>query len=43
MRAGNGGMEYINQMMEKFAAKHSDHVVMYGDDNENRLTGTLYT
>ena len=33
MRAGNGGMEYINQMMEKFAAKHSDHIALYGDDN----------
>jgi glutamine synthetase len=43
MREGNGGMEYINQMMEKFAAKHEDHIAMYGDDNEKRLTGTLYT
>ena len=39
MRAGNGGMEYINQMMEKFAAKHSDHIALYGDDNQKRLTG----
>ena len=39
MRAGNGGMEYINQMMEKFGAKHSDHIALYGDDNQKRLTG----
>ena len=39
MRSGNGGMEYINQMMEKFAAKHTDHIALYGDDNQKRLTG----
>ena len=33
MRAGTGGMDYINEMMEKFAAKHSDHIALYGDDN----------
>lgn len=25
--------------MEKFAAKHSDHIALYGDDNQKRLTG----
>lgn len=39
MRAGTGGMEYIDQMMAKFAAKHSDHIALYGDDNQKRLTG----
>jgi glutamine synthetase len=39
MRAGTGGMEYINQMMEKFSAKHKDHLELYGDDNQKRLTG----
>jgi len=32
-------MEYIDTMMEKFAAKHSDHIALYGDDNQKRLTG----
>jgi glutamine synthetase len=32
-------MEYINNMMEKFAAKHGDHIELYGDDNNKRLTG----
>jgi glutamine synthetase len=35
-------MEYINQMMEKFAAKHSDHISMCGDDNNKRLSNGLY-
>ena len=39
MREGTGGMEYIDTMMEKFAAKHSDHIALYGDDNQKRLTG----
>lgn len=39
MRAGTGGMEYLNKMMEKFAAKHSDHIEVYGADNNKRLTG----
>jgi len=32
-------MDYINYMMEKFAAKHADHIEIYGDDNNKRLTG----
>ena len=32
-------MDYINSMMEKFAAKHGDHIEIYGDDNNKRLTG----
>ena len=39
MREGSGGMEYINDMMAKFAAKHDDHIEVYGDDNNKRLTG----
>lgn len=39
MREGTGGMDYINQMMEKFAVKHLDHIALYGDDNQKRLTG----
>ena len=39
MREGTQGMAYIDAMMEKFAAKHSDHIELYGDDNNKRLTG----
>jgi len=39
MRAGTKGMEYIDTMMAKFAATHKDHLSVYGDDNDQRLTG----
>jgi len=39
MRAGTGGMKYIEDMMHKFGAKHDDHMLVYGEDNEKRLTG----
>jgi len=39
MRDGTGGMAYIEQMMEKFAAKHAAHIELYGEDNQKRLTG----
>ena len=39
MRDGAQGMEYINNMMEKFRAKHLEHIELYGDDNQKRLTG----
>ena len=26
-------------MMEKFSQRHSDHIALYGDDNQKRLTG----
>lgn len=39
MRAGTGGMAYIDDMMAKFAAKHTEHIALYGDDNNKRLTG----
>lgn len=32
-------MDYINDMMERFAAKHKLHISLYGEDNEKRLTG----
>jgi len=32
-------MDYIYKMMEKFEAKHNDHISLYGDDNEKRMTG----
>ena len=39
MREGSGGMKYIDDMMARFAAKHTLHIGMYGDDNQKRLTG----
>ena len=39
MRAGTKGMEYIDNMMAKFAATHKEHLAVYGDDNDQRLTG----
>jgi glutamine synthetase len=38
MRAGTGGMQYIDDMMKKLAAKHEFHIGLYGN-NEKRLTG----
>jgi len=39
MRDGAQGMAYINDMMARFAARHKDHIALYGDDNDQRLTG----
>ena len=39
MRAGTGGMKYIEDMMTKMAAKHQLHLSVYGEGNEKRLTG----
>ena len=36
---GKSGMAYIEQMMEKFKAKHKTHMKLYGAGNEKRLTG----
>ena len=39
MRSGDKGMEYIDEMMKKFADSHKLHISMYGKDNDLRLTG----
>lgn len=39
MRSGEKGMEYIDDMMKKFAAKHELHIQLYGEGNDKRLTG----
>lgn len=39
MRSGEKGMEYINEMMEKFSARHKLHISLYGEGNDKRLTG----
>jgi len=33
MRAGTGGMKYIEEMMLRFKEKHELHMEVYGDDN----------
>lgn len=39
MRAGTGGMKYIDDMMTRFEAKHALHISLYGAGNDLRLTG----
>lgn len=39
MRSGEKGMKYIEDMMDKMAAKHTLHLSIYGEGNEKRLTG----
>jgi len=39
MRAGTGGMKYIEDMMARFKEKHELHMSLYGEDNNKRLTG----
>lgn len=35
-----GGLNYmLEECMEKLAAKHKEHIVLYGEGNEERLTG----
>lgn len=43
MRAGTKGMQYIEEMMERFRAKHGLHMELYGEDNDKRLTGVHET
>jgi glutamine synthetase len=39
MRAGTGGMKYIDDMMGRFRDKHDLHIKLYGEGNDLRLTG----
>jgi glutamine synthetase len=39
MRAGTGGMKYIDDMMACFKEKHALHISLYGSGNDKRLTG----
>ncbi|ODQ64556.1 hypothetical protein NADFUDRAFT_52193 [Nadsonia fulvescens var. elongata DSM 6958] len=34
-----GGMKYIEEAIEKLSKRHSEHVAVYGEDNDLRLTG----
>lgn len=35
----DGGLQYINEAIDKLRNKHFDHISVYGEDNEKRLTG----
>lgn len=39
MRVGAKGMDYINECCEKLGKKHLDHLTVYGEGNDSRLTG----
>jgi len=39
MRAGTGGMKYIEDMMDKMSTKHMLHQELYGQNNHLRMTG----
>lgn len=34
-----GGMKFINEAIEKLSKRHDEHIAVYGEDNELRLTG----
>lgn len=34
-----GGMKYIEDAIEKLSTRHNEHIAVYGEDNELRLTG----
>jgi glutamine synthetase len=34
-----GGLSYIIEAIEKLSKKHDEHIKVYGDGNEQRLTG----
>ncbi|CAG8613591.1 7989_t:CDS:2 [Ambispora leptoticha] len=34
-----GGIKAIHEAIEKMAEKHADHIAVYGEDNDKRLTG----
>lgn len=34
-----GGMKYIEEAIEKLSKRHKEHIAVYGEDNDLRLTG----
>ncbi|MBR9921703.1 MAG: glutamine synthetase [Bacteroidetes bacterium] len=34
-----GGKKYFDEILEKFAVAHADHISVYGSENDKRLTG----
>ena len=46
MREGKGsktGLEYINEAIDKLREKHMEHMKVYGDGNEERMSGKFET
>lgn len=35
----SGGMKYIEEAIEKLSKRHKEHIAVYGEDNDLRLTG----
>ena len=35
-----GGMKYIEAAIKKLEGRHAEHIAVYGEGNEQRLTGT---
>jgi len=38
-----GGMEHILKAIYKLGARHEEHIAVYGEDNEKRLSGKYET
>ena len=36
---GEGGIKHIMAAIEKLGEKHAEHIAVYGEDNDQRLTG----
>jgi glutamine synthetase len=43
MRSAETGLEAIDQAIENMSSKHFEHIEVYGQDNELRLTGEYET
>ncbi len=39
MRSEKGGLDAIKAAVEKLSKRHNEHIAVYGEDNELRLTG----
>lgn len=39
----DGGMKHIEAAMEKLAKRHKEHMTVYGEGNESRMTGAHET
>ena len=43
MREGDNAMEYLHSSIEKLEKKHNEHMVIYGEGNEERMSGNYET
>ena len=37
--SADGGMDHIMNAIEKLGSRHTEHMAVYGKDNEQRMTG----